>query len=59
MIRIKYNRKKEGVSEMAERDYDVVVIGGGSAGYTAALYCARTITPDLPKGSKGSAWRWK
>ncbi len=41
MIRIKYNRKKEGVSEMAERDYDVVVIGGGSAGYTAALYCAR------------------
>ena len=32
---------RAGILETADRSYDLIVVGGGPGGYTAALYAAR------------------
>ena len=47
----------------AQDKYDVIIIGGGPAGYTAALYCARAELKTLlieklaPGGQMGTTAR--
>ena len=42
-----------------EQIYDMIVIGGGPAGYTAALYAARSGLSVLVLESSPPAGRWR
>ena len=42
-----------------EKIYDMIVIGGGPAGYTAALYAARAGLSTLVLESSPQAGRWR
>ena len=42
-----------------EQIYDMIVIGGGPAGYTAALYAARSGLSTLALESFPPAGRWR
>jgi len=38
---IRFSLQKIGSSEEIERDWDVIIVGGGPAGYSASIYCSR------------------